>query len=195
METVAYYMALLVVVTVPGAILYWFLIHPFARFWRRLGAWPTFTLVAIVCLAFVAVIFRFREPLLAVRFGIRWPLVVLAAVVYAVAIWIDLERRKHLTFPILAGAPEVSSRDPGKLLTEGIYGRVRNPRYLSFVLGIAAWTLFTNYLAMWIVLVATFPALWLVVLLEERELRQRFGEEYEEYCRRVPRFLPRSGSG
>ncbi len=193
METVAYFMALLVVVSVPPAIFYWFLIHPFARFWRRLGTWPTFTVVAAVCLAFAVAIFRFREPLLAVRFGIRWPLVALAAVVYAVAIWLDLARRKHLKFSILAGVPEISSAGPGRLLTEGIYARVRNPRYLSFLLGIAAWTLFTNYLAMWVCLAGILPALWAVVVLEERELRQRFGEEYEAYCRRVPRFLPRLG--
>jgi len=28
-------------------------------------------------------------------------------------------------------------------------------------------------------------------MLEERELRERFGAEYDAYCRRVPRFLPR----
>jgi protein-S-isoprenylcysteine O-methyltransferase Ste14 len=31
------------------------------------------------------------------------------------------------------------------------------------------------------------------VLLEERELRDRFGAEYEEYCRRVPRYIPKRG--
>jgi protein-S-isoprenylcysteine O-methyltransferase Ste14 len=35
------------------------------------------------------------------------------------------------------------------------------------------------------------PALFLVVILEERELRQRFGDAHVEYCRRVPRFVPR----
>jgi len=29
-----------------------------------------------------------------------------------------------------------------------------------------------------------------VVRLEERELRDGFGAEYEDYCRRVPRYLP-----
>jgi protein-S-isoprenylcysteine O-methyltransferase Ste14 len=31
----------------------------------------------------------------------------------------------------------------------------------------------------------------LVVYIEEPELRERFGESYEAYCRRVPRWLPR----
>jgi protein-S-isoprenylcysteine O-methyltransferase Ste14 len=43
---------------------------------------------------------------------------------------------------------------------------------------------------MWIV-----AAIWLVltriaIALEERELRNRFGASYAEYCRRVPRFFP-----
>jgi protein-S-isoprenylcysteine O-methyltransferase Ste14 len=33
--------------------------------------------------------------------------------------------------------------------------------------------------------------LWATVRLEERELRDRFGAEWEAYARRVPRFLPR----
>jgi protein-S-isoprenylcysteine O-methyltransferase Ste14 len=28
------------------------------------------------------------------------------------------------------------------------------------------------------------------IAMEERELRRRFGASYEEYCRRVPRFIP-----
>jgi protein-S-isoprenylcysteine O-methyltransferase Ste14 len=47
------------------------------------------------------------------------------------------------------------------LVTQGIYSHIRHPRYLQ------------------------------VVLFEERELRHRFGEEYERYCQHVPRFLPR----
>jgi protein-S-isoprenylcysteine O-methyltransferase Ste14 len=42
------------------------------------------------------------------------------------------------------------------------------------------------------ILVAVFvPLTYGVVLLEERELRERFGEEYERYCDKVPRFFPK----
>jgi protein-S-isoprenylcysteine O-methyltransferase Ste14 len=34
-----------------------------------------------------------------------------------------------------------------------------------------------------------------VVFVEEPGLRRRFGPSYEAYCRRVPRWLPRLGSG
>ena len=30
----------------------------------------------------------------------------------------------------------------------------------------------------------------LVVTIEEPELRDRFGESYEDYCQKVPRWLP-----
>jgi protein-S-isoprenylcysteine O-methyltransferase Ste14 len=45
----------------------------------------------------------------------------------------------------------------------------------------------------WLVL-ASIAGLYLVTLLEEAELRQRFGAPYEDYLLRVPRFLPRSWS-
>jgi len=59
------------------------------------------------------------------------------------------------------------------------------------VLGLASVALFTNYLAVYVVLAAYLPLIYLVVVLEERELGERFGEEYERYCLAVPRFVPR----
>ena len=49
-----------------------------------------------------------------------------------------------------------------------------------------------NYLATWILAAACVPVLYLVTLVEERELVERFGEDYRAYRRRVPRLIPRS---
>ena len=117
----------------------------------------------------------------------------LGLILYGVAIWLEIECRRHLKLSTLLGAPELG-RDPGRVLTGGIYGRLRHPRYLSVILGLAGWACLLNYPAIWILAIAVVPGLYLVILLEERELRQRFGDEYKEYMRRVPnRLLPRIG--
>lgn len=79
-----------------------------------------------------------------------------------------------------------------RLVVGGPFERVRNPGYISviaMVLGQAA--LFgSSGVALWaLVLAAGFHAF--VVLYEEPTLRRQFGADYEAYCRRVPRWLPR----
>ena len=87
--------------------------------------------------------------------------------------------------------PELSLDSPGKLLTEGVYAYSRNPRYLNILLATFAYGLLLNYLGIWVLALLCVPAIYLIILLEERELRERFGDEYLEYCRRVPRLIPR----
>ena len=51
-----------------------------------------------------------------------------------------------------------------------------------------------NYLATWVLVAGLFPLVYLLTLIEERELRERFGADYIEYSERVPRIIPRLGS-
>ncbi|MFQ5631170.1 MAG: methyltransferase family protein, partial [bacterium] len=93
---------------------------------------------------------------------------------------------------ILSGLPELSEkRYPGKLLKEGIYGKIRHPRYIEALLGVLGYAFFSNYLATYLVFLFGLPMIYIIVLLEERELHERFGAEYEEYCLSVPRFVPK----
>ena len=99
---------------------------------------------------------------------------------------------KYLDLGILIGLPEITKDNyPGTLLTEGIYSRIRHPRYVGaffFVLGLA---LLANSPIPYIVIFLLIPLIYIIVLLEERELKKRFGAEYEKYCRDVPRFIPK----
>jgi len=58
---------------------------------------------------------------------------------------------------------------------------------LVLILGFA---LFSNYLASYVVFAASVILVWLVIRLEEQELRARFGPAFDEYCARVPRLIP-----
>jgi len=193
LNRIRYVIAVMPLVTVPPAILVWFAIHPFARAWRRFGARGTYGILMVPALAVCWGSFTARKTLVGTDLGTRPALIVLGVAALLLAAALARARGKHLTQPILMGVPELSATDKGKLLTEGIYGRIRNPRYLeflTFILGVAA---ISNHLGVWILLLASMPALELVVALEERELRERFGAEFDEYCRRVPRWIPRLG--
>ncbi len=45
LDTARYWLALILVVSFPPAFLYWFVIHPFADFWRQLGPLKTHLIV------------------------------------------------------------------------------------------------------------------------------------------------------
>lgn len=133
MATVRFYLAVLMVVTVPPAMAFWFAAHPLVAFWRRVGPWVTYSAL-----------------------------------------------------------PELApDRAPGKLLREGIYGRMRHPRYVSVFIGMIGFALLTNYSGTYVIAALVFPGLYGIAVLEERELLERFGEEYRRYGNEVPRFLPR----
>jgi protein-S-isoprenylcysteine O-methyltransferase Ste14 len=192
-DTVAYWLALLTIVMVPPFMFVWYLVHPFAGFWRRLGPIRTYTSLILLMLPTMGLIYNLREPLLRIHYGVNWLLVILAVQFFVISVLIGIIRMRHLKPSIMIGLPEISGGgDPGKLLTEGIYAKVRHPRYVEVWLGLLALALFTNYLVLYILVFLFVPLTYGVVLMEEKELRERFGEEYEKYCRDVPRFLPKS---
>jgi protein-S-isoprenylcysteine O-methyltransferase Ste14 len=170
----------------------WVLIHPFIKFWRRVWLLWTYVMVtAVVCLG-VTGLFLMRRTLLAVEFGTSWPLLALGILCVAAAVWLRVSLHRHFSNQQLMGLPELApDRYPQRLVTEGLHARVRHPRYLQYLLVMAGFALMANYLALYLTLAVLVPGIWLIVILEEKELRARFGPAYDDYCRRVPRFIPR----
>ncbi len=80
---------------------------------------------------------------------------------------------------------------PRELVVRGLYRYVRNPMYLSVTMIVLGELLLTRsrpllvYWAVWFLAVNLF-----VMGYEEPALRRRFGVAYEDYCRRVGRWLP-----
>ncbi|HUR21628.1 MAG TPA: isoprenylcysteine carboxylmethyltransferase family protein [Vicinamibacterales bacterium] len=191
MDDVRYGIAVTLLLGMPLAIALWITIHPFARAWRRIGVKATYAVLLVPGFALDWALWVNRTTLIGADWGTQPALLVLAAVTASIGVWIARARRLHLTPQILVGVPELSSSDKGRLLTEGIYSRVRNPRYLEVLFGMVTYACVANYSGTWALALLSAPGLHLVVLLEESELRDRFGADYDDYCRRVPRWIPR----
>jgi protein-S-isoprenylcysteine O-methyltransferase Ste14 len=81
---------------------------------------------------------------------------------------------------------------PKKLVEEGPYRIVRNPMYWSVAFVLLGEALVFHSLTLAGLAAALFAGANLFVLFyEEPVLRRKFGDQYEDYCRRVPRWLPR----
>lgn len=192
-DRVRYLLGVLNVIVLPPGLLVWLLIHPWARDWRRIGPTRTYLTVLPPVVAFGAVLFRVRGRLLGADLGMFWSLISIALVLYGVVIWLELQYWQQLSIPTLIGIPELSrpAHRKGKLLKDGVYRTVRHPRYLSAGIGVVANALVINYVGLYVLILVLLPVGFLMLTLEERELVDRFGEEYRQYQREVPQILPR----
>jgi protein-S-isoprenylcysteine O-methyltransferase Ste14 len=193
MESVQYILGVVCVTVVPSGLLFWLLIHPWAHRWRRLGPARTYLILLPLVIALGAVLYRFRGPLLGKDLGTNWILVGIAGALYAITMWFEFQYWRHLSIATLTGVTELSQtgNETAKLLREGIYSRVRHPRYASAGLGLIGNVFLINYLGLYILFLLVIPlGLWMLVL-EERELVDRFGDAYRQYQREVPQLIPR----
>ena len=95
----------------------------------------TYTILSVPVVLYMVVVFLTRDLLLGADYGTNYVTITIAVVCAMGGLGIAIARRKLLTAGVLTGMPELSDeRYPGKLLSEGIYGRVRHPRYVEIVL-------------------------------------------------------------
>jgi protein-S-isoprenylcysteine O-methyltransferase Ste14 len=83
---------------------------------------------------------------------------------------------------------------PQKLVVVGFYRYVRNPMYTGFFVGwLSLWVIFgrANWAALTVACVAVVTVVLLMRFCEEPTLQRMFSVDYEEYCRNVPRWIPR----
>lgn len=90
------------------------------------------------------------------------------------------------------GTP-VPFNPPPKLITTGLYAYIRNPMLLGlFLLMLGLGVLFGS-LSLIFIFTPLFILLNVLYLkaIEEKEMEKKFGEEYLEYKKKVPMFIPR----
>jgi protein-S-isoprenylcysteine O-methyltransferase Ste14 len=93
--------------------------------------------------------------------------------------------------PKAGGPPGMSQGLPEALVTTGPYRFTRNPMYLGHLVFLSGLALVTRSPLAGLLVAAHVPWFARRVARDEQRLRERFGPAYDEYCQRVPRWLPR----
>lgn len=111
-----------------------------------------------------------------------------ALFVVGISAWIsclDAFSRRGRGTPFFAEAPS-------QLVTGGLFGVVRNPLIVAELLVLWGVALYLGSAGVvGYALIVMLAAHLEVVHVEEPVLRERFGAAYEDYCQRVPRWIPR----
>ena len=111
----------------------------------------------------------------------------IAAAIGTVGILLRIHATTYLHVRVMAS----QEPDASRFVSTGIYGVIRNPLYLSSLLLFGAYGLFFG--ALWAGAFVIFH--WVryqrIIQLEESCLLSSWGQEFEDYCRQVPRWLPR----
>ncbi len=114
--------------------------------------------------------------------------VVIGGIIFALALWMfyrthkDLGRNWSVTLEV---------REQHRLVTEGVYNRVRHPMYAAFWLwALAQAFLLPNWIAGPAGLIGFGILFFMRVGREEQMMIDTFGDEYRAYMRRTARVVP-----
>lgn len=137
----------------------------------------------LFCLAVMAAMDQLLPVRDVIPYPWRWAGLAVAATGAAVNIASALQFRR-------LGTNIVPFRDPGSVVDTGLFARTRNPMYLGFTLVLlGAAVLLGSPLPFAMVLVFFLAADRWYIPDEERRLAALFGDRYEQYRRRVRRWI------
>ncbi|MEO1408047.1 MAG: isoprenylcysteine carboxylmethyltransferase family protein [Pseudomonadota bacterium] len=190
LDAVRYGLTVVLIVILPVVIVFWLIIHGAISVWKARPAWQAYTAALAVILTTLTFIILNFEIAIGRDLGTSIPLLVAGTAIYIGSLRMSSRIRSHLSFRTFAGIPEVKS-EAHELIEVGPFSIVRHPRYFMIVVGTVGWALAANYTGGYIVSGLFFLGLYLIMLMEERELTARFGSAYKDYQQRVPMVFPR----
>ena len=180
------WLACIVYSTIP---LFWLAIHPRATYWRSRRRSPYRVLLPLwIALWIVAglVTATWRQVVL---YSSLWAWVP-AVFLFGVGFWLYSKSGKHFSVQQLGGVPEVMPGEQ-RLITAGIHSRVRHPVYLAHFCEMLAWSLGTGLADCYALTAFALLSGAVMIRLEDKELEQRFGEDFHQYKCSVPAMFPR----
>lgn len=169
---------------------FWFLVHPFADYWRSRKRSPYFILLPAWIAMWIAVALITTHWRHVVLYSARWPWIP-AIVLFAIGFWIYSQSSKHFSAQQLGGLPEVvNGHRQQRLVTSGIRARVRHPVYLAHLCEMLAWSIGTGLAVCYGLTAFALITGAVMIQMEDKELGKRFGDPFAAYKQMVPAVIP-----
>jgi len=78
-----------------------------------------------------------------------------------------------------------------RIVTSGVYSIVRHPQYLGGILAHIGFSFLLSGLYSFLITPLVIVLVYFISWKEEKELSKEFGQEYEDYRRKVPMLIPK----
>lgn len=181
------WIACVVYSTIPA---FWLVIHPRAEYWRSRPSSP-YKIVLPIWIGMWALAAAITVPWRGLVFyETRWTWIP-ASALFCVGLLLYKLSHSKFTLAQLGGLPEIlPGQNQQRLVTTGIRARMRHPVYLGHLCEMLAWSLGTGLAVCWILTGFAVMTGAAMISLEDKELENRFGEEYRRYRSAVPAVLP-----
>ena len=184
-------LAFMTIILWPVIPLFWIPVHGLSRIFKKLGL-LTYVVPLFTWLPLAYLIFRNKALLLSWKIDIPVGLCALGFILSVLGTALHVWTGKLLGLWGLIGLPEVSKRIEGNLVTKGPFSVVRHPTYLAHTLIFSGVFLITGAVTVGIITFIDFLLVYaLIIPLEEKELLNRFGKDYNLYKEKVPKLFPR----
>jgi protein-S-isoprenylcysteine O-methyltransferase Ste14 len=127
------------------------------------------------------------DPLLIpfINFSIPFFHLIISIPLVLLSVWFGIVGVKEVTLKV------AETHKPEKVITTGIYSRIRHPQYFGAILAHVGFSFFFSSLYSIIVTPFVVFIIYIISWKEEKELLREFGIEYENYKKIVPMLFPK----
>jgi len=169
---------------------FWLLIHPRVEYWRSQQRSPYQILIPVWITMWIALGIITAQWRHASIYETGWAWIP-AAILFLVGLWLYKSSGKHFSGAQLSGAAELlRAQGERRLVISGIRNRIRHPVYLGHLCEMLAWSIGTGLAVAYALTAFAVVTGVIMIRLEDKELEQRFGEEYRRYRSHVPALIP-----
>jgi len=187
-------LALMMVIMWPAIPMFLIELHLAISFWRKLGVW-TYLAVLLQWAPIAFVLYLLQGVILLYEIALGIPFLVLGITLITAGVTLPSWTAKLIGIKATIGYTELKPNTPPEkqsLVTSGPFSVVRHPSYWAHTAIITGIFFVTGAISVAIIAVIDLATTYFITTtLEDQELVERFGKQYREYQKEVPKFFPK----